>query len=96
MINIDLIQNEIHNIIIDNRLLYGELSNNYYDNLKKQGLNSIKLVELIVLLENKYNIEFSVDDLNLDNFENIHKISIKITEMINKNHIGWFMLIKCI
>lgn len=44
------------------------------ENLRKFDFNSIRLVELVVELENEFGIEFSDDDLLLESMDTIAKI----------------------
>lgn len=39
------------------------------------GFDSIMIIDLVVGLENLYNIEFDVDDLVLGNFETVAKVA---------------------
>lgn len=39
------------------------------------GFDSIMIIDLVVELENLYNIEFDVDDLTLGNFETVAKVA---------------------
>lgn len=50
------------------------------------GFDSLEIVELIVELENEFNIEFDDDDLDIENITVFHKlletIEIKTTQLI--------------
>ena len=52
---------------------------NITDNLKDYGLDSIHAIQLIVFLEEKYNIEFDDDDLLFENYDTLEKL-IKLLE----------------
>ena len=43
--------------------------------LDEFGFDSIMIIDLVVGLENLYNIEFDVDDLVLGNFETVAKVA---------------------
>jgi len=47
------------------------------------GIDSINLVSLILLIEDKYDISFDIEDIDMENFNTISKISQKVEEMIN-------------
>lgn len=44
--------------------------------LREHGLDSISSIELIVMLENEFNISVDDDDLLIDNFNTIEKLMI--------------------
>lgn len=50
------------------------------DNLFGLGLDSLNIINLIIAIENKYNIKFADEDLKLKNWESINNIK----EMIEK------------
>lgn len=45
------------------------------DDLTKMGLDSMTTIRLIVALEQAFDLEFSEEDLLLDNFRTVEKIS---------------------
>ncbi|WP_031309525.1 acyl carrier protein [Brevibacillus laterosporus] len=45
------------------------------DDLTKKGLDSMTTIRLIVALEQAFDLEFSEEDLLLDNFRTVEKIS---------------------
>ncbi|MBO4347249.1 MAG: acyl carrier protein [Lachnospiraceae bacterium] len=47
------------------------------------GIDSINLVSLILLIEDKYDISFDIEDIDMENFNTISKISQKVETMIN-------------
>lgn len=47
--------------------------------------DSVKLVQLIIELEGKYNISFSDDDFEVKNFSTINKIADLVSSYISKN-----------
>lgn len=50
---------------------------------KELGFDSIKIIELIVLLENKFNVTFDDNMLDINNFKTIDDILIILKEEIN-------------
>lgn len=54
------------------------------DNLfKDYNLDSMQLIELVLQLEDAFNIEFDILNLNYDNFENVDKIADMILKIKN-------------
>ena len=53
------------------------------DNLFGLGLDSLNIINLIIAIENKYNIKFEDEDLKLKNWESISKIKEIIERNIN-------------
>ncbi|WP_095176372.1 MULTISPECIES: acyl carrier protein [Blautia] len=48
------------------------------------GVDSLSYVQLIVLLENEYNIEFELEDLAINNTVTINDLVEKVLNIINK------------
>ncbi|WP_164744510.1 acyl carrier protein [Paenibacillus xylaniclasticus] len=63
-----------------NKVLNKEISVDYNSNLIDEGLDSIKCIDLIVHLEMEFDIEFDDEDLVIENFSTIHKISKQLTD----------------
>ena len=55
--------------------------------LREIGLDSITSIELIVLLENEFDISVDDEDLLIDNFNNIAKIKSLVQKYINGGQI---------
>lgn len=53
-------------------------------NLREIGVDSITLMQLIVLIEEKYGIEIEDDDIVEDNWETISKIMSTVEKYINQ------------
>ncbi|MFB5763585.1 acyl carrier protein [Paenibacillus medicaginis] len=51
------------------------------ESLSKWGLDSLKTIELIVILEKEFDIIFDNNDLLLDNFGTIEKILLLLAKM---------------
>lgn len=73
------IKKEVEKIIIETLESDSPISIN--DNLNEQGLDSMKSISLIVLLEEKFNIEFDDSELILENFIYLEKI---VKSILNK------------
>ncbi|MDN9010661.1 acyl carrier protein [Brevibacillus laterosporus] len=54
------------------------------DDLTKMGLDSMTTIRLIVALEQAFDLEFSEEDLLLENFRTVEKISSLINERQSK------------
>jgi acyl carrier protein len=67
------IQNEIDVLL---RNLHIEASSHHQDLIESGLLDSLKLVELLVELEQRFEMKIPIDDLELDNFRSIDRISI--------------------
>lgn len=52
-------------------------------NLLMLGLNSLKAIELIVILEEKFNVEFLDEELTIDLVENVNVLTEKIINKLN-------------
>jgi acyl carrier protein len=77
MINDLTIKNILSNVSIKQDSLQ-ELKND--DDLRNVGLNSVTAIELVVKLEDEFNITISDDDLIIDNVSTIDKI----IQLLNK------------
>lgn len=49
----------------------------------EEGLDSMGLMQLILVLENEFEISFEVNDLAKENFQNIGSISALVTRKLN-------------
>lgn len=82
------IKDSIIKIIIENDILEKE---NIFEkigektNLFDNGLNSLGVVELIVEIEECFDLEFLDEELNLDNFKDIISISNVVYKKVNAN-----------
>lgn len=56
-----------------------------HENLSNYGLTSLNGIQLLVLLEEKYNIEFSDDDLNIENYQTVCKVLKLVNNYLNYN-----------
>lgn len=45
------------------------------------GLNSITFIKFIVAIEEKFNIEFDDDDLNVEDYKTVNDFSMKVKEL---------------
>lgn len=55
------------------------------DLISKNILDSISFVKLVSELENTFNIEFDINDLNIDKFKTINLIAENIYKYINND-----------
>ena len=55
------------------------------DDLFERGLNSINVIEIIVLAEDVFNIEFSEESLSIDNLKSLSKISRYVANKLKEN-----------
>lgn len=53
-------------------------------NLREIGVDSITLMQYIVLIEEKYDIEIEDDDIVEDNWETISKIMSTVEKYVNR------------
>lgn len=56
-----------------------EVQISYDTDLRNEGLDSVKTIELIVNLEIEFDIEIDDQDLLVENFSTIHKIAILLS-----------------
>lgn len=78
----NIVEEKIRNIIVDKKLIQKEVD--FQDDLVNLGLNSIKMVELVVYIEDMFQFEFSLDDLKLENFKSIETLSKIVIGHIEK------------
>jgi len=52
--------------------------------LREYGLDSISSIELIVMIEDEFNISVEDDDLLIDNFNTLEKIMLLLEKYTNK------------
>ncbi|WP_340019599.1 acyl carrier protein [Paenibacillus sp. FSL H3-0457] len=82
-------QNEIHKTVI--RLIQEILNHNLEilndEDLDSIGLDSLKAINLIVQLEETYEIEFDDEELIFENFSNINVITEQITNKLSLKEI---------
>lgn len=55
-----------------------EINNNTL--LNQVGIDSLKYVELVLLLEEEFNLEIKDSDLTIDNFETVEKIAKLVSD----------------
>ena len=57
------------------------------DNLFESGIvNSLFAIQLMTFLEKTFNIEVTMDDLSMDNFESVNAASLFVERKLNKNN----------
>ena len=73
--DLEYITNKLKSIIINKDILKdkSELCNN--ESLKNKGLDSIDLINLIVLIEDEFSFAFDIDELVIENFDSINDIA---------------------
>lgn len=70
-----IMEKEIIDLIIDNSFVDSNgKAIQADDDLIEIGLNSLNCIQLIVLLEDKYNIEFGYSDLSVESVNTVSKI----------------------
>ena len=68
-------EKEIIDLIVDNSFVDSNgKAIQADDDLIQIGLNSLNCIQLIVLLEDKYNIEFGYSDLSVESVNTVSKI----------------------
>lgn len=68
-------EKEIIDLIVDNSFVDSNgKAIQADDDLIEIGLNSLNCIQLIVLLEDKYNIEFGYSDLSVESVNTVSKI----------------------
>ena len=78
------IETMIASIIICNGLIDSAIISDYeIDLMDEYGMSSLAVVDLIIMLENIYNITFNDTDYDLDNFRNIRKIASLVLSKID-------------
>ena len=79
-----IMEKEIIDLIVDNSFVDSNgKAIQADDDLIEIGLNSLNCIQLIVLLEDKYNIEFGYSDLSVESVNTVSKIINYI--LSNKN-----------
>lgn len=78
------IETMIASIIISNGLIDSAIISDYeIDLMDEYGMSSLAVVDLIIMLENIYNITFNDTDYDLDNFRNVRKIASLVLSKID-------------
>lgn len=80
--NMDEIISDIYHIILKSNIIPQNVILKHDTQLSEYGLDSVGIVDLIILIEEKYDFEFSFSDLNLKNFETIDSISFLVQKFI--------------
>lgn len=75
------VEKKIFELINTNKLIDEEI--NSFTLLKQLGFNSLNIIELIVIIEDEFLIEFNDYDLSFDKFKTIRSISQLVIEKIN-------------
>lgn len=80
--DIKVIRKDIHDIVMQNNIISQDTDLQNDTLLNECGLDSVGIVELIILIEEKYNFEFSSNDLNLKDFETVNSISLLVQKLV--------------
>jgi len=70
--DIEIIRKDIYDIIMQSNILPEDAILKDDTLLSEYGLDSVGIVELIISIEEKYDFEFSSNELNLKDFETIY------------------------
>ncbi|MGQ8826231.1 acyl carrier protein [Bacillus sp. NA_146.1] len=79
-------EEDIRKIILD--LLDKDVAINIDTQLNEIGIDSLKYVELVIKLEEHYDIEITDNDLHIGNFINIYKIIQLLDQYLIKDKRG--------
>ncbi|MES5957382.1 acyl carrier protein [Bacillus fungorum] len=79
-------EEDIRKIILD--LLDKDVAINIDTQLNEIGIDSLKYVELVIKLEEHYDIEITDNDLHIGNFINIYKIIQLLDQYLIKDKGG--------
>lgn len=60
----------------------------YDDELKKHGISSIQIIEIVIDIEEKYKIEFNQGNLTEDMLKSINAISCNVITLLSKKDIS--------
>lgn len=77
------IATKLINIIHENNIIEGDIDFNA-SLITTYSIDSLKLVELIMLIEEKFEFEFDYSELNLLKFDTIHDIVLNICKAMEK------------
>lgn len=80
--DIKVIKKDIHDIIMQSNIIPQDTVLKNDTLLNEYGLDSVGIVELIILIEEKYDFEFSSNDLNLKDFETVNSISLLVQKLV--------------
>lgn len=76
-------RNEKIIISLVEKILNIDLSDHVEINLINNGMDSIKVIQLLVLLEESFGIEFADEDLQMKYFISVNEITKLVTNKIN-------------
>ncbi|WP_285108137.1 acyl carrier protein [Paenibacillus sp. UMB4589-SE434] len=79
--NLDKIKAEVVELI--NELLGESRVIGFDEDLIMFGLDSLKSIQFIVKLEDHFKIKFEIDELVLDHFSTVSKISMQVERKLN-------------
>lgn len=80
-ITINTIRDEVKNIIVD--ILGTDEKVDSNTSIASLQLSSFNFIQLIVSLEEKFHIEFPMEDLLEDKFKNIQEIENRVYQLVN-------------
>lgn len=66
------------------QILYTDINCDVYANLINVGMDSIKVIQLLVKLEEEFNIEFADEDLQMKFFVSIKEIAKLVDKKLNE------------
>ena len=72
-------------------LIESKISNcniGYDDELKKHGISSIQIIEIVIDIEEKFEIEFNQGNLNADMLKSINAISCNVITLLSKKGVS--------
>ena len=82
--NMDNIKNTILEFVEREYKLPENIDYKSFDYIENGYVDSMRLVQFVAILEGKYNIEFSKDELLSDDFRTIHGLEEMIQSKIGK------------
>lgn len=80
--DIEVIKSDIYDILSPSNILAKDTILKYDTLLNEYGLDSVGIVELIIIIEEKYGFEFSTTDLILKDFESINSVSLLVHRVV--------------
>ncbi len=87
--DIAAIKKDVHGIILQSNIIPQDAILKDDTLLNEYGVDSVGIVELIISIEEKYDFEFSSNELNLKDFETVNSISLLVHKLVfhNKENI---------